>query len=486
MRPNNHIRALGVGVILLAAPLLALSQGTRGLAGEGSTYFEFGTVASLGDRSVVIQTLDAAKSKVQQSFALTAETRADLVHVGDPVEVIYTESGGTLTLHRMLTLYAGIPKAGPPALVHRSGRGSGTPIASAATHGSDKTHASTAATPQKTAVAAEPRLARADTTVHLGVNNAPPPAAVIPVPLGGSAAGRPIVPVSVRHEMPAEECNRSSADWPAQPLRIAVIDFRYPTEKEEAHDVGRTGGGSGTAVADLVFARLSSMQTGFAIDRGDRRRLDKSDFAGAARLGRQLGADAVLAGTFAPVEEGSADEYGVAPAKAYELHAGLVDTCTGQLLMKLSSDVCASAAGTGASACVATVSAKAAENPQAHGMAFAAPIDALLDPLEKQRSSLATASAGVVTAVEYGAATLELSPQTAVKAGDEVSIHASRLAKNPSTYTLQDLHDEEIGRVSIGRVQGSSATGTFTGDIPPKPGDTVELIPSQRELAEKR
>ena len=128
MKPTNHIRALGVGAILLATSLPALNQAKGGLAGEGSTYFEFGTVASLGERSVVIQTLDAAKSTMQQSFQLTAETRADLVHVGDSVEVIYTDSGGTLTLHRLLTLYAGIPKAGPPALVHRSGRGSGTPL----------------------------------------------------------------------------------------------------------------------------------------------------------------------------------------------------------------------------------------------------------------------------------------------------------------------------------------------------------------------
>ena len=471
MRPNNHIRALGVGVILLAAPLLALSQGTRGLAGEGSTYFEFGTVASLGDRSVVIQTLDAAKSKVQQSFALTAETRADLVHVGDPVEVIYTEAGGTLTVHRLLTLYAGIPKAGPPAMMHRSGRGSTRPVTAAA------------ATPQKITVDAEPRLARAETPVSLGVNNAPRAAAVIPVPLGGATSTRPIVPVTVRHEMPAEECNRSSAEWPSQPLRIAVIDFRYPTEKEEAHDVGRTGGGSGTAVADLVFARLSSMQTGFAIDRGDRRRLDKSDFAGAARLGRQLGADAVLAGTFAAVDEVSTDEYGPATTKAYELHAGLVDTCTGQLLMKLSSESCMAAAGPGASGCVATVSAKAAENPEAHGPAFAAPIDALLSRLETNGSPAATVSEGVITGSEGRTATFVVSPQALVKVGDQVAIHASRLVKNPSTYTLQDLQDEEIGRVVIEQMHGSSATGTFTGDIPPKPGDTVQLLSSNRELS---
>jgi len=57
-----------------------------------------------------------------------------------------------------------------------------------------------------------------------------------------------------------------------------------------------------------------------------------------------------------------------------------------------------------------------------------------------------------------------------------VAIHAWRLTKNPSTYTLHNLHDEEIGRLTLTTVQGSSATGTYVGDFPPKPGDTAELV----------
>jgi hypothetical protein len=63
-----------------------------------------------------------------------------------------------------------------------------------------------------------------------------------------------------------------------------------------------------------------------------------------------------------------------------------------------------------------------------------------------------------------------------LKSGDQVAVHAWRLTKNPTTYTLQNLHDNEIGRVTLSRVQGSLATGTFAGDFPPHPGDTAELI----------
>jgi hypothetical protein len=50
------------------------------------------------------------------------------------------------------------------------------------------------------------------------------------------------------------------------------------------------------------------------------------------------------------------------------------------------------------------------------------------------------------------------------------------LAKNPITYTLNDLHDQEIGRMSVSSVQGSTVTGSFTGDIPPKAGDAMEVV----------
>ena len=258
-----------------------------------------------------------------------------------------------------------------------------------------------------------------------------------------------------------------------------MLDFRYPTDREEAHDQGTTGGGSGTAVADLVFGRLEGLPD-FALSRGDRNRLYRGDFAGAARIGRQLGADAVLAGTFEPV--GPVVE-GVLPT-AYELRAGIVDTCTGQLLMRLSSAVCPGGLDPGptgssaAGACTRySVSPAQAANPQAAASSYKAALDALVKPLENNGPPPhVEGSAGVVARVDGRQVTLRLHAGAHVRPGDQVSVHAWGLSKDPSTYTLRNLRDEEIGRVTIASVQGGMAAGQYAGDIPPQPGETADLI----------
>ncbi len=259
---------------------------------------------------------------------------------------------------------------------------------------------------------------------------------------------------AIAHDAPSEECNRSSADWPSQPVRLAVLDFRYPTEREEAHDQGTTGGGSGTAVADLVFGRLEGLPD-FALSRGDRNRLYRGDFAGAARIGRQLGADAVLAGTFEPV---GAVEEGALPT-AYELRAGIVDTCTGQLLMRLSSAVCPGGLDPGptgssaAGACARySVSPAQAADPQAASSSFKAALEALVKPLENNGPPPhVEGTAGVVSQVEGHRVTIRLHAGAHLQPGDQVGVHAWGLSKDPSTYTLRNLHDEEIGRVTVAR-----------------------------------
>ena len=303
---------------------------------------------------------------------------------------------------------------------------------------------------------------------------------IVPVNVGEVLAAKDPVAKPVLRDQPAEECNRSSAEWPSEPLKIAVLDFRYPTEREESHDVARTGGGSGTQVADIVFGKLEE-QPEFAVDRGDRRRLDRTDIAGAARLGRQLGVDAVLAGTLMPVEEPPDPDGYAVKTRFYELRGGLVDTCTGQVLMKLTSNTCnvidGSATSTPGGCAAAQVTAKQAENPAAHGAAFEGPVEALLGPLEHNvTAGKAVDAVATVSAVADHTVTMQLAAGAPVRVGDQVAIHASRLAKNPTTYTLNALHDEEIGRVIVRSAQGAVATGAFSGDILPKAGDAVVLV----------
>ena len=246
------------------------------------------------------------------------------------------------------------------------------------------------------------------------------------------------------------------------------------------------GGGSGTAVADLVFARLEEDEQNddrFLFSRADRRRLDRSDFAGAARLGRQLGVDAVLAGTFVPVET-PVDANGLETGpRTYELRAGLVDTCTGQLLLQTSSETCKGAispgitAGTDPQSCKRfVVSASETANPKAYPRDFTPPLDAMLYPLEHAgANNPGVPLVGTVTRVSAEKVSVQLAPHSQVRAGDQLILRAFRLAKNPSTYTLHNLQNEEIGRVSIQTIQGDLATGSYAGDFVPRPGDTAEV-----------
>ena len=523
------------GQALLATLAMLASVPVYGQAANPNipTYFEFGTVVALGQKNLDIQLFDEHKQRmVQHTFVLSRETRADVVHVGDTIEVIYTP-GVDWTARRLVLLTAGIPKPGFPADAGRDvpvvgaarlpapasgakvpapvnagvGRGSSatakvptptnaalkgspTPAANASTAhnvalgGATPTNAASGA--RSVVIPATAGSAKAIPTaseVALGSAAKPKLAEIIDVPLGAGEAAMPKTPTAktVAREMPAEECNRSSADWPSQPLRMAVLDFRYPTEREEAHDFGTTGGGSGTAVADLIYSRLDQLNE-FAMSRGDRTRLYRADFAGAARVGRELGVDAVLAGTFAPVDPPPGSDPDFPPAKSYELRAGIVDTCTGQLLMRLTSVACPEGldpnSSVNAAACKRfAVTAKEAMDPKEAVTAFRVPIDALLHPLEHNGPPPGTAgSAGVVAAADNGEVTIKLPAGSQLKVGDQVALHAYRLTKNPTTYTLHNLHDEEIGRVTIKQVHGGTAVGSFVGDFPPHPGDTAELV----------
>lgn len=492
---GRYLRGLGAAALVLFA---AVSTG----AGQGSTidpayppsYFEFGMVVGLGGQDIEVQTFDENRHKlVQHSFALTRETRADKVQVGDAVEVIYVPGSTVWTLRRLILLSSGIPMMGPPVPGYAAGSGARLPtqagpavrpaakavtLAPGSAAKGERAGARAVTLP---AAAAPKRGSGGEVAVALGKATEPKVAEIKAAPLGGAPESVKAAEPKERAVVlatPSEECNRSAVDWPARPLSLAVLDFRYPTEREESHDLGRTGGGSGTAVADLVFARLERLPE-FALSRGDRQKLYKADFAGAARVGRQLGVDAVLAGTFVPVEEPlGPDGFPVAP-RAWELRAGLVDTCTGQLLMRLYSQTCAGGAepGNGMGECKRyTVTAKEAADPVTQAGAFQVPLDALLYPLEHNVTRPGENSADVVTEVSEGGVTLRLSRRSVTKVGDVFAVHARRLAKNPATYTLQYLQDQEIGRVTVTSVRGGDAVGSFAGEIPPRVGDVVERV----------
>jgi hypothetical protein len=408
------------------------------------------------------------------------------VRVGDVVEVIYTSDNGQMMAQRMIEASNLAPKTAVAA---------SAPKTAAATAPRSVAKTNSVAIPSAT-VAPKASAPVATGGVNLGktVQGKVPAAASVglgatvegKVPaaksltLAGGEAATPKLaqPKAIARDAPAEECNRSDPNWPTQPIRLGVMDFRYPTDKEDAADMTEKGGGSGTLVADLVFDRLGR-NPDYLLARGDRDKLYRGDFAGAARLGRQMGMDAVLAGTFQPVpQQMDRDGFPVGP-KYYELKAGLVDTCTGQLLMRLISVTCkdgsipdvAGPSGPAQGCTRYSVTQKQASDPRDDPKSFGPALDALVGPLV----TVPAATGGKVT--ETTGTAVRIAGLQA-KVGDTIGIHASRLAKNITTDTLRNLVDEEIGRVVVTAVSGGAATGTFTGDYVPRVGDAaVVLVP---------
>jgi hypothetical protein len=503
-------------LLLCAVVACACVQQVTAQSGRDS-YLEFGRVVALGKRDVQIETFDPRKQRtVERSFALTRDTRADVVHAGDTVELIYVvgpaQQGTNLELRRLLVLRDGVPIVGSsPSVVPASSMSLSDAALAASVSPSAKSPANRAVVPMRSSIPATTpgrvtaRVPSRDTSVSAaiprddqpvrGAGSAAQPVAlgssakasvpgVIAVPLGDSdVAKTPGVPrvTGIAHAAPGAACDRS-AGWAAQPISLAVLDFRYPTDNEEDHSSSGIGGGSGTSVADLVFAQLENDNTGFDLSRGDRQKLYRMDFAGAARMGRQLGVDLVLLGSFVPVDVPQPDPDFPVPAQFYTLRAGVVETCTGELVYKLTSITCAAGANgaqaLGAPACPgAEISVKDSRNPDAHAASFRAPIENLLAPLSggvEEGSRMGTA--GLVQTVSGRQLTIRISPRAQVRVGDQVGVHASRLAKNPTTNTVHLYQDEEIGRLTIQRVNGATAVGTYTGDVPPRPGDTADLL----------
>ena len=458
-------RLAGVGALSLAAVVC----GAQSADGARQSYYEFGVVVEAGGHSVELQTFDArTHTFVQHSFMRTRDTHSDPLKVGDQVEVIFTANGGEWTARRLVVLPSGIPSAGPAPMASAIGAAGTVAISRSKNKG---------ILPPAPVV----RVAPTPSAVALGTKSVPKVPTVASVPLG-SAAGYStpaVVPVTrtIAHEAPSAACHQSDPEWPREPLRIAVLDFRYPTEREEAHDITRESGGSGMAVADMVYTRLSQLPQ-LSVDRGDHRRLDRSDIAGAARLGRELGADAVLEGTFFPLQDPPDSNGFEGKLRGYELHAGLVDTCTGQVLLKLASLSCPAGASADGKGCTdLLVTPKEAEDPRLHASAFNAALSAMLYPLEHNGGAVgAMGPAGVVVLNQNGSLTVRLADGVSVKPGEQLAVHATRLTKNPTTYTLEDLHDQEIGRLTVRSVQGVMATGTFVGDMPAMAGDGLERV----------
>ena len=303
--------------------------------------------------------------------------------------------------------------------------------------------------------------------VHLFVSTL-----VIFSPLGGSLSAQHVPEHSqVTLDTPDAACHRSNKAWASQPISIAVLDFGYPGQLEPTH--------SGVALADMVYGHLSQDKA-FTFSRGDWMEMGYDDAARVAALGRMLGVDAVLAGTWeyqngtVPAVRRNALLKSTGKRDPLRMAAGLVDTCTGELLLKMTSDVCAP----GAACAGQSLTTDAALNPHSFMPDVDGAIDRMVSPLDRA-ISISSRGTAVVKTTDQAGVTVELPDGSAVKVGDQLSVKANRLGKDLVTYSLHNLTNQEIGKVTVQQVAGNIASGVFSGSYSPMTGDIVET--SQRQ-----
>jgi hypothetical protein len=285
------------------------------------------------------------------------------------------------------------------------------------------------------------------------------------LPLGGSVSAQHVPDrLEVKMDVPDAVCHRSNKAWASQPISIAVLDFGYPGQLEPTH--------SGVALADMVYGRLSADKT-FAFSRGDWMKMGYDDATRVAALGRVLGVDAVLAGTWefengaAPAMKRNALLKSSGRRDPLRMAAGLVDTCTGELLLKMTSD------GSGQ-----PLTADAALNPHYFMQDLDGAIDRMISPLGHMGDA-PTGDAAVVKTTDQAGVTVQLPAGSPVKVGDQLIITANRIGKDIANYSLHNLTHQEIGKMTVQQVAGNTASGVFSGAYSPMTGDLVST--SQRQ-----
>lgn len=290
--------------------------------------------------------------------------------------------------------------------------------------------------------------------------------------------------------------------------RIALLAFSYATVLTQVQAVFGANEDIGRGVSNLLISQLVRDGKYRVIER---RRVDglneeqnfsnddRADARTAAKLGQELGVDAVIVGDvtqFGRDDQNKAagighwsgyglGSMGTRKTKAVvEVTARILDVNTGEIL--------ASATGRGESARSSTnllggtSSTPAANSSDMASSNFAQTI--LGEATSSSIANLATqidGDAGVIahSPPQFEAVIADVSADTLVlNMGSRAGLHVGdtfpvfrvvRVVKDPVTGRAVRNQEERVGQVTITSTDGTSATGTFAGESRPKVGDVV-------------
>ena len=296
--------------------------------------------------------------------------------------------------------------------------------------------------------------------------------------------------------------------------RVVVFDFDYATVQAQTAALFRTNVDVGKGISDLLVRNLVEDGTYSVIERKDLDRIlkeqnfsnsDRADKDSAAKIGKLLGADAIIVGAVTQfgsetkntqVNEGAggalASMFGVAKKKTKAevvVDARLVDIDTAEIV--------GVATGTGESSRESTILVNSTATARGAGAgsadfsnsdfqqtllgeATSAAVTQLSKELIADNVKLVTHTTnveGLVALVDSGQIVLNIGGKAGLKVGDQLTVkRVTKEVKDPATGQVIRKMASEVGVIRITDVDDISAVGTPVSGSGFKVGDEVKTV----------
>lgn len=300
-----------------------------------------------------------------------------------------------------------------------------------------------------------------------------------------------------------------------QKKSVAILNFDYSTVQSGVAAIFGTNQDIGKGVADLLVEKLVKSGQYRVIERKAIDKIvaeqnfsnsDRADSTTAAKIGRLIGADAIVMGSITQfgrddkktnvggsVFGSQMSKYGLggvgaSKAKAVVgLSARLVSVNTGEILAVASgvgestrtgTSLIGSGGGAGAAAAGLVDMTSTNFANTVLGEAVNAATQKLATELDGNAARLPTtvvAVNGLVADVSGSTLVLNVGSRAGVKVGDKLKIsRVGREIRDPASGKVIRRVEEALGEVTISEVDESSAVGTFSGAGAVKVGDAVK------------
>jgi curli biogenesis system outer membrane secretion channel CsgG len=301
----------------------------------------------------------------------------------------------------------------------------------------------------------------------------------------------------------------------AQQKRVAILDFDYSTVQSGVSAIFGTNQDVGKGVADLLVEKLVKDGTYTVIERKAIDKIlaeqnfsnsDRTDPTTAAKLGRLLGADAMVIGSIVQFGRDdketnvggglfgrTLDRYGVGGvgrknSKAVVgLTARMVNVNTGEILAVANGKGESTRSGTallgsggskGAAVDGAMDMTSSNFGNTVLGEAVNAAVGSLAGELNASASRLPTTTVSVdalIADVSGDTIIINAGSRAGVKVGDKLQVkRVGREIRDPATGKVIRRIEEALGELTITEVDEASAVGKYSGAGAPKVGDAVK------------